>query len=553
MANPPRIIDQWGNPVSSASLRKEFAAPTLGGIHSVWSETIVSGLTPMAMAEVLRAAGNGYPDRFFVLANEMEERDLHYAAVLGTRKRAITGIKPIIVPASNDAEDEKIAEAVRELVDQPEFVDDYVTDLLDALGKGYSIVETIWDRSGKEWSPARYEWRDQRHFVIDQRDGRTLRFKDPGRIEGVDLPPYQFSIHRPKLKSGLPIKAGLARLAAWAFLFKSYTLKDWMAFLEIYGMPLRVGRYGTGASLEDRRILLQALRDISSDAAAMVPKEMDIEFIEAKGGTGNAVFSAKAEYLDRQTSKGVLGQTMTTDDGSSLGQAAVHENVRHDIARADARQTAITANRDLIRPYVDLNYGPRKRYPCLVFPITENEDIKVLVEAIEKLVPLGLEVSMAHVRERIGFDEPEEGDKLMVPVGKALPAPGAKNDAPGAKPTDKTDAPDAPPEDIEDEPAKAAARLQPQCPSCGGYHAIAADQTPELDALVDDALDHWEEDLSPIVKPLQALFERASSYAELEAGLDDLVAKMDAGPLADRLAKLQMKARGLGDAGDGRA
>ena len=70
---------------------------------------------------------------------------------------------------------------------------------------------------------------------------------------------------------------------------------------------------------------------------------------------------------------------------------------------------------------------------------------------------------------------------------------------------------------------------------------------------VDDALDHWEEDLSPIVKPLQALFERASSYAELEAGLDDLVAKMDAGPLADRLAKLQMKARGLGDAGDGRA
>jgi len=31
------------------------------------------------------------------------------------------------------------------------------------------------------------------------------------------------------------------------------------------------------------------------------------------------------------------------------------------------------------------------------------------------------------------------------------------------------------------------------------------------------------------------------------------MAKMDAGPLADRLAKLQMKARGLGDIGDGSA
>ncbi|MDG3575986.1 DUF935 domain-containing protein [Rhizobium sp. YJ-22] len=549
MATTPRIIDQWGNPVSSASLRKEFAAPTLGGIHSVWSETIVSGLTPMAMAEVLRAAGNGYPDRFFVLAGEMEERDLHYAAVLGTRKRAITGIKPIVVAASNSAEDEMIADAVRELIEQPEFVDDYLTDLLDALGKGYSIVETVWDRSGKDWFPARYEWRDQRHFVIDQRDGRTLRFKAPGNIEGVDLPPYQFSVHRPKLKSGLPIKAGLARLAAWAFLFKSYTLKDWMAFLEIYGMPLRVGRYGTGASLDDRRVMLQALRDISSDAAAMIPKEMDIEFIEAKGGTGNAVFSAKAEYLDRQVSKGVLGQTMTTDDGSSLGQAAVHENVRHDIARADARQTEITANRDLVRPFVDLNFGPRDSYPRLVIPIVEAEDVKSLVDAIDKLVPLGLKISMSEVRERIGFDEPEDGDELLVPASKTQTPSDTETGAPSGKTATK---PDDLPKDVP-EPTKAAARLQPQCQNCGGYHAIASDQTPELDALVDDALDHWEEDLSPIVKPLQSLFERASSYAELEAGLDDLVAKMDAGPLADRLAKLQMKARGLGDAGDGRA
>jgi len=537
MATTPRIIDQWGNPVSSAALRREFAAPTVGGVNSVWSETIVSGLTPTAMAEVLRAAGNGYPDRFFALASEMEERDLHYAAVLGTRKRAITGIPSIVVAASNSAEDEKIADAVRKLVDQPEFVDDYVTDLLDALGAGYSVVETVWDRSGKEWFPERYEWRDQRHFVIDQRDGRTLRFKQPGRIEGVDLPPYQFSIHRPKLKSGLPIKAGLARLAAWAFLFKSYTLKDWMAFLEIYGMPLRVGRYGSSASHDERRVLLQALRDIASDAAAMIPKEMDIEFIEAKGGTGNAVFSAKAEYLDRQVSKGVLGQTMTTDDGSSLGQAAVHENVRHDIARADARQTAITANRDLVRPFVDLNFGPRDRYPRLVFPITENEDIEVLVNAIDKLVPLGLEVSMTHVRERIGFEEPEDGDKLLAPASKAAPAVDPD--------------PDEEKDPQSDEPGRSAARLQPRCPGCGGYHALAADQTPELDALVNEALEHWEEDLGPIIKPLQSLFERASTYAELEAGLDDLVAKMDAGPLADRLAKLQMKARGLGNIGDG--
>jgi len=528
MANTPRIIDQWGNPVSATALTKEFAAPTLGGIHSVWSETVVAGLNPVSLAEILRSAARGYPDRFFTLATEMEERDLHYAAVLGTRKRAITGITPIIVPGSNSAEDEKIAEAVRELIDQPEFVDDYETDLLDALGKGYSVVETIWDRSGKEWFPARYEWRDQRHFVIDQRDGRTLRFKDASSIEGVELPPFQFSIHRPKLASGLPIRAGLARLAAWAFLFKSYTLKDWMAFLEVYGMPLRVGKFGRGASMEDRRILLQAVRDISSDAAAIIPKEMEIEFIEAAGGSGNAVFSAKAEYLDRQISKGILGQTMTTDDGSSLSQAAIHENVRHDIARADARQTSITANRDLIRPFVDLNFGPREKYPTMVIPITENEDIEALVSAVTQLVPLGLEISMAKARERLGFEEPDEGEKIFAV----------------ALPTATPPAPTPPP--------RGTARLQQACAHCGQVHATAADERPELDVLVDEALTEWEADFEPLLKPLRTLIETASSYAQVEAGLDDLITKMDAGPLADRLAKLQMKARGLGNIDDGR-
>ncbi|MCT7668170.1 DUF935 domain-containing protein [Shinella kummerowiae] len=548
MARTPQIIDQWGNPVSVQQLQKEVAAPTLGGINSVWTPTIVSGMTPLILADVLRSAARGYPDQFFAMATEMEERDLHYAAVLGTRKRAITGIEPIIVAASNDKEDETIAEAVRELVKAPHFADDYLTDLLDGLGKGFSVVETIWDRSGKEWAPERYEWRDQRHFQIDQRDGRTLRLKSQGDMNGMDLPPYQFSIHRPKLMSGLPIRAGLARLAAWAFLFKSYTLKDWMAFLEVYGMPLRVGKFGRGASLEDRRILLQAVRDISSDAAAIIPKEMDIEFIEAAGGSGNAVFSAKAEYLDRQISKGVLGQTMTTDDGSSLSQAAIHENVRHDIARADARQTAITANRDLIRPFVDLNFGPRERYPTLVIPITENEDIKALVDAVERLVPLGLKVSMPKVRERIGFEEPDDDEEVLATEKPAAPVV-VDTQKPSAKAEDKP----ADPAEKTEPPAKATAKLKTACPHCGGFHATAADERSELDVLVDDALGEWEEDLEPILKPLQRLVERSTSYAQLEAGLDDLIAKMDAGPLADRLGKLMMIARGLGDSGDGRA
>ncbi|PRA87933.1 hypothetical protein CQ054_05910 [Ochrobactrum sp. MYb29] len=540
MAHSPTIIDQWGNPVSTSMLKQEIAGPTTGSVRNIWSETILSGLDPISMAEILRQAANGYPDRFFVLAEEMEERDLHYRSVLGTRKLAITSIEPIVVAASKDKRDEFIAEAVRKVVKLPEFVDDYVDDLQDGLGKGYSVVETIWDQQAKEWWPERFEWRDPRFFVIDRTDGRTLRLKNENNSLGTDLPPYKFSIHRPKLKSGLPIRNGLARLAAWAFMFKSYALKDWMAFLEVYGMPLRVGRFGKGASHDDRRVLLQAVRDISTDAAAIIPKEMEIEFIEVNGSSGNGLFSGKAEYLDKQISKGVLGQTMSSDDGSSMAQAKVHENVRHDIGKADARQISVTINRDLVRPFVDLNFGPQEYYPTVVMPFAENEDIKALADVISKLVPLGLEVSMPKVRQRIGFDEPEDGEKIMHAVKnptKAEPTPSA------ALPS-----PDSDLDDEHEQTAKAQA-MRSACPHCGGFHALAADERDELDILADTGLENWEAQFEPLLKPVKALFARAKSYAEIEAGLDDLAAKMDAGPLADRLAKLTMIARGLGDSG----
>lgn len=536
MARPPRIVDQWGNPINTTALTREFAAPSLGSVRSVWTESVVTAMDPIGMAQVLRQAGRGWPDRFFTLAEEMEERDLHYRSVLGTRKLAITGVEPIVVEAPREgAKGKKIAEAVREMISVPEFTDDYTTDLLDALPKGYSLVETIWDRSGKEWWPKRWEWRDQRFFQLDQVDGRTLRLKDPGTVDGLDLPPYQFSIHRPKLKSGLPIRAGLARLAAWAFMFKHYSLKDWMAFLEVYGMPLRIGRYGASSGPEERRVLLQAVRDISTDAAAIIPAGMDIEFIEAKGSGGsNGLFSAMAEYLDKQISKGILGQTMSTDDGASLSQAKVHEEVRHDIARADARQTAVSTNRDLVRAFVDLNFGPQDRYPTVVIPIVESEDVKALAEVVERLVNLGMEVGMDAVRERVGFAKPEAGDKLLQP---SRTAPSAPADTPPAAPD------------------RAAARLKPACPHCGGHHALAAEEAGEqneLDVLIEEALSHWQADMEPLLDPLRKLIERSSSYEELAAGLEGLKSGDAGAALAARIAELMMKARGLGDIGQGR-
>ena len=534
------LYDHHGNVVSTADLKGEVAGPTTASVRSVWAEPMASGLRPETLALTLKEAARGYPDRFLVLAEEMEERDLHYASVLATRKRAITGVEPIVVSASEEREDEKIAEHVKEVVEDPAFIDDLTGDLLDGLGKGYAAVEIMWDKSS-EWRPSAYRWRDPRHFVIDQTDGRTLRIKDESDINGVPIPPFKFATHMPKLKSGLPIRGGLARLAIWAFMFKSYTLRDWAAFLEVYGMPLRVGKYGPTASAQERGVLLRAVRDLSTDAAAIIPKGMEIEFVAAKGGTGNAVYGENAEYLDRQISKGVLGQTMTTDDGSSLAQANVHENVRHDIAKADSRQVCVPLNRDVIRPFVDLNYGPRDRYPTVVIPITEAEDIKALADVVTKLVPLGVEIGAKDMRERIGFEDPADGEKLLSVRGHKLPDPQGNEDSnPTPEPDLETET------EPENDKGKETARV---CPGCGKRHETAEAQTGELNALVDAALSDWQPDIEPLLKPVREAFEAATSYGDLKARLDAISSLMDAEPLAGEIARLMLIARGLGDSG----
>lgn len=516
MAESP-IVGPDGRPIRKRELTREIAAPSLTGVRQVWNaESMASGLNPDRLATLLRSAAEGEHRDYLTLAEEMEERDPHYASVLGTRKRAVSGLEPTVEAASEDRRDVELADAVRELVRRPEF-GEMVDDALDALGKGYAAVEILWDRSAREWWPDTYRWRDPRFFTFDRENGRTLRLLDEtDSFNGIALPPYKFIVHMPRLKSGLPIRRGLARLVAAAYMCKAYGVTDWVAFAEVFGMPLRIGRYGQTATERDIQTLINAVANLGTDAAAVLPDSMRIEFEEpGSRSDGAELFERLAEFLDKQVSKAVLGQTMTADDGSSRSQAEVHDEVRGDILVADARQLANTLNRDLIRPFVDLNYGPQERYPRLLLPVPEPEDLKTLAEVLDKMVPLGLGVEAAWARDKFGVPDPDEGAELLTP--------------PGGK---------APPEP--------AANREQNCPHC----ATAANRSAfdDLDEIEAEALKDWERRMTPVLDPVLRLAEESESWEEFAAGLPALLEEMDSGELIRRLAIATFKARGAGDA-----
>ncbi len=524
-------------------LAEEIALPQLIGARSFWDETIATGLTPGRLAGLLRATPRGDIRPYLTLAEEIEERDLHYAGVLGVRRRAIAGIKPSVEPRSASRVDKKIADFVRELIEEPQFTD-LVEELMDGIGKGFSAVEIMWGERDGKWRPLSYIHRDPKYFTFDYVSRTDLRLADFGAIDGLDLPPAKFIRHMPKLKTGIPIRAGLARTVAWGFMFKSFSIKNWAAFLDIYGMPLRVGKYHPAASEAEKRTLLRAVAGIASDAAAIIPESMMMEFVEAKNA-GTPSYENKARYIDEQVSKIVLGQTMSTDSGSSRAQALVHNEVRMDIVEWDGRQLARTINRDLIAWAVAYNFGQGAEAPWVEFPMPKREDVAVHSTALAKLVPLGLKVAQDDVREMMGIPAPKDGADLLEP-----PAAPESPDA--------ADADDEETAAIEKSALNAArarrAHKPCACPACQGL-ALNREQpsrpepVDDVDAIgIDEAAD-WEAQLGPMDEAILSAADQSSSYDEFRAKLAKLAGDLDTSALERRLAIAQMKSRGLGASG----
>lgn len=519
-----RIVGADGQPIELSVLKEELAAGGMMSVRQVWQESIARGLTPARLAAILERSNEGDADDYLTLAEEMEERDPHYAAVLGVRKRAIAGLPTVIEAVDDSAEEVKIADALRELVERPPY-GELIDDLLDALGKSYSVCEILWE-PGKLWWPKEYPHRDPRWFRWDRETGRKLLLRDAANpVDGVPMAPFKFVTHCPRLKTGLQIRSGLARLVAFSWICKAYALKDWLAFAEVFGMPLRLGQYGPNATADDVRVLKRAVASIGSDAAAVIPESMKIEFVEAASSAGgDKLYQTLCDWLDRQISKAVLGQTMTTDAQSAgLGsnQASVHNEVREDILRADVRALETTLRRDLVKPFVDLNFGPRERYPKLCLQIEQPEDLKLLSEAIPKMVDVGMEVEESWARDRFGIPEPAKGAKLL--GRKSVQVPAAFDEGGG-------------------QPALNARLALNAAQVKAGRDAV--------DQLVDDALGDWHEQMAEIVNPVEQLAAECEDEAEFLRRLPELMQTVEPAKLLQALAVGAFKARGLGDATD---
>ncbi|WP_080984986.1 DUF935 domain-containing protein [Photorhabdus luminescens] len=370
----------------------------------------VSGLTPARAAEILIEAERGQLLAQCELAEDMEEKDAHLQSELGKRRRAIQSLDWSIKPPLRASREEtRDAELLTEILSDASWLSDCLFDATDAIHKGFSCQEIEWENAGELIIPRAVEWRDPSWFQTPQDKRNQLRLRD-GTANGEDLQPFGWVQHIAKSKSGYLARTGLIRTLVWPFIFKNYSVRDLAEFLEIYGLPIRVGQYPAGATDKEKQTLLHAVMSIGHNAGGIIPRSMLIDFKNAADGTADP-FMAMMSWAELSMSKAILGGTLTSQaDGATSTNALgnVHNEVRFEVRNSDATQLAATLTRDLVFPLYALNcrsFDNQRRKPVFEFDLSEPEDVSAYAAALPSLVSLGMKIPVQWAH-----------DKLQIPV-----------------------------------------------------------------------------------------------------------------------------------------
>jgi phage gp29-like protein len=414
-----RILDQFGQPIDTGVL-KEPQTARVASLQNQYLTPMLGGLTPARLAQTLRLADEGSLFDQHRMFADMEERDAHLTAEMGKRKNAIVGLEWDIVPPRDASAAEKAdADWVREVLqDGLDGVEDLLLAMMDAVGHGFAPVEMQWRRDDGEWHPE-FHPRPQEWFQLNLARDR-IHLND-GMIGGAALQAFGWLMHTPaKAKTGYAGRMGLMRTLAWPFLYKAYSLGDFAEFLETYGIPMIMGKYGTSATADEKASLLRAVNALGHDARAIMPKDMEIEIQQASGAAGQSGHLAMMEWADKALSKAILGQTLSADTGSGGGGSyalgKVHNEVRKDIAKGDARQCASTITRDLVFPLLVLNrsgVATMKRCPRFKFHTEDPADMSAMATNLPELVKMGIQVPLSWAQERLNIPMPQENEPVL--------------------------------------------------------------------------------------------------------------------------------------------
>lgn len=371
------------------------------------------GLTADMLLSYYRSAERGQPLRQMDCFHDIIEADADLRGKLNDRNESVAGCDYVVMPGRQDKASEVAAAALDERLQNELQFRAFVSHQLTAVPNGYACTNLVWDLVEDLVVPVDFVNPAARRFAAPSAE----RANEIWLIDGLDG-----GLSLIELKAGLwavsrynnilgrnPWAAGLMRTCAIWSLPKRLSMRDWLVFADMFGIPLAIGYYQEGAGPVSRLELEEAVKLIGSDGWAVLSDLTELVIKEtARGGDSSTVFPLIIKMCDDQIAKLVTGGTLNTDVAGvgSYNAASVHESRSNAMKCYDAKCVEEMFVRDIGRTFIAWNGFDRAAPPRLKIKIRRDtlqwaQTVEILGQAIDL-----------------------DGDQLYEDFGLRKPAPG---------------------------------------------------------------------------------------------------------------------------------
>lgn len=236
---------------------------------------------------------------------------------------------------------------------------------------------------------------------------------------------------------------GLLLKIAPYVIYKRGGFGDWAQFVELFGMPQRIGKYNS-MDEQSRRLLIKAFEEAGSAPYLVIPKESEVEQTTLSGSTNGALYNDFRNACNEEILITILGQTMTTKDGASLSQSKVHMEVQEKKHRSDRRFVIRQLNKYLV-PLLE-----SRGYPVHggKFSFVDKKD-EITVGDLKTLSTM-IPIPQTYGYEKYGIPEPKEGEPVFLSTPSETPEEPDNEPPSPPKPKDKEKTPPQPVKNSDD-------------------------------------------------------------------------------------------------------
>ena len=332
----------------------------------------------------LRSADNGRPKYLYDLFEDIMI-DGVLADAINKRIEAVLNAEVVFMNARGQEEP-----AIAAMIDTTAW-ETLIREIMHRLFYGRAGVELFFN-SGFHVEPIKPKYIDL--------DNCQILLNDTGdRSVPYDQDPNLLVVGRPG-DYGLLLKA--APYAIW----KRGGFGDYAQWIELFGMPQRIGKYNT-FDPQSRELLKQALEEAGSAPYLVIPKEADIETKEVNRGSGSS-FNEFRQATNEEMLITILGQTLTTIQGErgarSLGE--VHLQVEDSKHTSDLRFVQRTLNERLLPVLETCGLpvkGGRFVYPKAADPLSVDEIVKLSTI---------IDIPVAFIHDKYSIPMPDKGEVI---------------------------------------------------------------------------------------------------------------------------------------------